>query len=167
MPAKESSTPAQRAHKTRVCLDLNVFVAAELALTLGREGTTPLRLVNACRMGGLGLIVSRAMLDRLSTVLQRPPLNLSVDLAVERTELIGELAVLENLLVVGGGVAPVSDQEDRAVLEAALAGGAAYLATYNLRDFAPPAKRDRKEGLLRFRSLLIGHPKEIAARLKI
>jgi predicted nucleic acid-binding protein len=164
VPGRGSSA---RARKARVCLDLNVFVAAELALVLGHEGTTPLRLVDACRSGELGLIVSRAMLDRLSAVLQRPPLNLSVDLAVERTELIGELAVLENLLIVGGGVTPVSDEEDLAVLEAAVAGGADYLATYNLRDFAPPAKRDRKEGLLRFRNVLIGHPKAIAVRLGV
>jgi hypothetical protein len=57
-------------------------------------------------------------------VLTRPPLNLSLELAIERATLLEELSMLPNLLVAGGGVLPLRDQEDRGALEAALAGRA-------------------------------------------
>jgi predicted nucleic acid-binding protein len=149
----------------RICLDLNVFVAAEIAVALGRRDTTPIRLVEACRGGRFDLVVSRAMLDRLTDVLQRPPLQLSLALATERTELIAELASLPNLIVTGAGVLPVRDVEDRGVLEAALAGRARYLATYNLGDFESGAVRDPGSGDLRIRELSILPPAEVAERL--
>jgi predicted nucleic acid-binding protein len=151
--------------RTRICLDLNVIVAAEIAAALGRHDTTPLRLVNACRGGRFDLIISRPMIDRLTAVLCRPPLNLSLELATERTELIAELAALPNLLVAGGGVMPLRDVEDRGVLEAALAGRARYLATYNLDDFTGAATRDRDTGYLRTRDLFILHPADLAAEI--
>ena len=148
--------------RLRVCLDLNVFVAAEIALARERHDTTPLRLVEACRGGRFDLVVSRAMLNRLTDVLRRSPLNLSLALATERTDLIAEMAALSNLLVVGGGVMPLGDTEDRGVLEAALAGRADYLATYNLEDFAPVAVRDPDTGHLRVHTLQILHPRILA-----
>ena len=151
--------------RTRICLDLNVFVAAEIAAALGRRDTTPLRLVNACRGGRFDLVVSRAMVDRLTSVLCRPPLSLSLELATERTELIAELAALPNLVVTGGGVMPLRDIEDRGVLEAALAGRARYLATYNLDDFTGAATRDPGTGHLRVRDLFILHPADLAAAI--
>lgn len=147
--------------RLRVCLDLNVFVAAEIALAKGHRATTPLRLQQACREGRFDLVVSHAMLERLTAVLRRPPLNLSVELATERVELIAELAALGNLLVVGGGVMPLRDVEDRGVLEAALAGRADYLATYNLDDFAAATEHDPETGFLRVRDLLILHPADL------
>lgn len=153
--------------RPRVCLDLNVLVAAEIARAEGHQETTPLRLVNACRAGRFDLIVSRAMLDRLVTVLRRPPLQLTLELATERTELIAELAALPNLIVAGGGVMPLRDHEDRGVLETALAGRAGYLATYNLDDFTGSGVRDAETGHLRVRDLLILHPQDLAPVLGI
>jgi predicted nucleic acid-binding protein len=147
--------------RLRICLDLNVFVAAEIALAKEHRATTPLRLLQACREGRFDLVVSHAMLERLAAVLRRPPLNLSVELATERVELIAELAALANLLVVGGGVMPLRDVEDRGVLEAALAGRADYLATYNLDDFAAAAERDPETGFLRLRDLVVLHPADL------
>lgn len=148
--------------RVRICLDLNVFVAAEIARGMGRHETTPLRLLDACRGGRFDLVVSRAMLERLTTVLSRPPLNLSLDLATERVDLIAELAALGNLLVVEGGVMPLRDVEDRGVLEAALAGRADYLATYNLDDFEGAGEADPETGFLRVRELSILHPADLA-----
>lgn len=150
------------ARRLRICLDLNVFVAAEIALVKERHDTTPLRLIAACLGGRFDLVVSRAMLDRLTDVLCRSPLSLSLPLATERTNLIAEMAALSNLLVVGGGVMPLGDIEDRGVLEAALAGRADYLATYNLEDFAPVAVPDPNTGHLRVRTLQILHPRSLA-----
>lgn len=151
----------------RICLDLNVLVAAQIAKAKGHLGTTPLRLVDACRSGRFDLIVSRAMLDRMVTVLRRPPLELTLELATEHTEVIAELAALPNLIVAGGGVMPLRDHEDRGVLETALAGRASYLATYNLDDFMGSGARDLDTGHLRVRDLLILHPHDLAAVLGI
>ncbi|MFL5384373.1 MAG: putative toxin-antitoxin system toxin component, PIN family [Longimicrobiaceae bacterium] len=153
--------------RTRVCLDLNVFVAAEIAKVKGHHDSTPVRLVDACRAGRFDLVVSRAMLERLTSVLCRPPLRLSLELATERTELIAELAALPNPIVAGGGVMPLRDVEDRGVLETALAGRARYLATYNLADFVGAATRDPDTGDLRIRDLSILHPAALAAKLGI
>jgi hypothetical protein len=71
--AGESAVPAERGEgRPRVCLDLNVFVAAEIALSQGKRGTTPLRLPEAARRGEFDLVVSRGMLDRLVDVLSAP-----------------------------------------------------------------------------------------------
>jgi predicted nucleic acid-binding protein len=97
------------------------------------------------------------MLDRLTDVLRRPPLNLSLVLATERSNLIAEMSALSNL--------PLVDTEDRGVLEAALAGHADYLATYNLEDFAPIAVPDPDTGRLRVRTLQILHPRTLAGEI--
>lgn len=153
--------------RPRVCLDLNVLVAAGIADAKGHQETTPLRLVNACRAGRFDLIVSRAMVDQLVTVVRRPPLSLTLELATEYSEVIAELAALPNLIAAGGGVMPVRDIEGRGVLETALAGRARYLATYNLDDFAEGAVRDPETGHLRVRDLLILHAHDLAALLGI
>src|SRR6185436_3021965 len=131
----------------------NVFVANEIATLKGHADTTPRRLVGACRQGHVDLIISRTMLERLTLVLSRPPLRLTLELATERTELIAELAALPNLIVAGGGVMPLRDVEDRGVLETALAGRAHYLATYNLVDFAGAGTQDPGTSAFRVRDL--------------
>jgi hypothetical protein len=62
-------------------------------------------------------------------------------------------------------VLPVRDIEDRGVLEAALAGRARYLATYNPSDFESVAVRDPESGGLRVRDLTILSPAGLAERL--
>jgi predicted nucleic acid-binding protein len=153
--------------RPRVCLDLNVFIAAEIALAKGHESTTPLRLMKACREGRFDLVTSWPMLERLAEVLQRPPLNLDLGLALERAEEIADLSTLPNLLVVGGGILQVRDPEDRGVLETALAGRAHYLATYNLADFEGVAGRGSGIDSRQVRDLRILHPRELAAELHL
>jgi len=152
-------------NRPRICLDLNVLVAAEIAKVKGHGETTPLRLMDACRGGRFDLVISRAMLDRLTEVLCRPPLRLTLELATERTEVIAELSALPNLIVAGGGVMPLRDVEDRGVLETALAGRAQYLATYNLDDFTASSTRDPTTGHLCVRDLVILHPRDLAVAI--
>jgi predicted nucleic acid-binding protein len=151
--------------RPRVCLDLNVFVAAEIALAKGHESTAPLRLMNAYREGRFHLVTSWPMLERLAEVLPRPPRNLNLDLALERAEEIADLSALPNLLVVGGGILPVRDSEDGGVLETAVAGRAHYLATYNLADFEGAARQGIGANPRQLHELRILHPRELAAEL--
>jgi hypothetical protein len=83
--------------------------------------------------------VSFGMLERLGLVLMRA---LGVDAAAAEAALraIAGIASLgpagdHPYAVVGGGVYPIRDEEDRHVLEIAVAGGADVLATANLADF--------------------------------
>jgi hypothetical protein len=80
------------------------------------------------------------MLERLGLVLMRA---FGVDGTVTETALraIAGIASLgpagdHPYAVVGGGVYPIRDEEDRHVLEIAVAGAADLLATANLADFA-------------------------------
>jgi predicted nucleic acid-binding protein len=157
--------PAKR-RRLRVCLDLNVFVSAEIARHRSAWTSPALRLVEACRAGEVDLIVSSPMLERLAEVLTRSPLKLTPVTAQERVDLIAEYAALRSLLVAGTGVYPFTDLEDRTVLEAALAGQADYLATYNLKHFAPAAIEDPATGLLCVGSLLIVDPPTLRDRIR-
>ncbi len=129
----------------RVCLDLNVWVVDFLATRRGGRGGSSQWLVDAVRAGTspagpFQLVVSLGMLERLGVVLVRA---LGVDAAVAETALraIAGIASLgpagdHPYAMVGGGVCPIRDEEDRHVLEVAVAGGADALATANLADFA-------------------------------
>jgi len=128
----------------RICLDLNVWVADFLATRRGRRGGSSPWLVDAVAgsspAGPLQLVVSLGMLERLGLVLVR---EFGVDTAVAEAALraIAGIASLgpagdHPYAMVGGGVYPIRDEEDRHVLEVAVAGGADALATANLADFA-------------------------------
>ncbi len=139
MPVPDPAPPL-----LRVCLDLNVWVADFLATRRGRRGGSGPWLVDAVRTGTspagpLQLVVSFGMLERLGLVLMRA---LGVDAAAAEAALraIAGIASLgpagdHPYAVVGGGVYPIRDEEDRHVLEIAVAGGADVLATANLADF--------------------------------
>ncbi len=139
MPVPDPAPPL-----LRVCLDLNVWVADFLAARRGRRGGSSPWLVDALRAGTspagpLQLVVSLGMLERLGSVLVRA---LGVDAAAAEAALraIAGIASLgpagdHPYAVVGGGVYPIRDEEDRHVLEIAIAGRADVLATANLADF--------------------------------
>ena len=77
------------------------------------------------------------MLNRLQLVLQtQPKLSVLKDDAVALTEIIATYDQLSPQLTLGGtGVIPLDDEEDRHVLETAIAGKATVLITANFQDF--------------------------------
>jgi len=106
----------------RVCLDLNVWVADFLGTRRGRRGGSSPWLADAVRAGGcpagpLQLVVSLGMLDRLALVLVR---EFSVEAGAAET-VVRAIAGIASLgpagdhphALVGGGVYPVRDEEDR------------------------------------------------------
>lgn len=160
----------------RLCLDLNVWVGAFLAEKYGRQDTAAQSLVQAIRLGQsprgpVALVISWGMLFRLNTVI----LRLTGDKAVaDRVmAIIAALAQDGPALTLGGvGVLPLDDEEDRHVLETALAGDADLLVTQNLEDFiqgdVAPLDDGHWYGLSRAppQKLLIAHTYSAAAWLR-
>lgn len=128
----------------RLCLDLNVWVADFLGTRRGRRGGRSPWLADAvrsgaCQAGPLQLVISLGMLDRLALVLTRE-FQVEADAAETLVRAIGSVASFGPAgdhphALVGGGVYPLRDEEDRHVLEVAVAGDADLLVTANMADF--------------------------------
>lgn len=160
----------------RLCLDLNVWVGSFLAEKYGRRDTAAQSLVEAIRSGQsprgpAALVISWGMLFRLNTVI----LRLTGDQAAadRLMAIIATFAQEGPSLTLGGvGVLPMDDEEDRHVLETAMAGDADLLVTQNLDDFIQ-ADVDHLEGSRWYglsrgphRKLLIVHTYDAAAWLR-
>lgn len=163
----------------RLCLDLNIWVSDFLAQARGRRGSSSTWLVNAvrdgrCPAGRLQLVVSAGMLDRLALVLARDyPVTEAqarrLAEAIGRTAADGPAAEDPHLVLGGTGVLPIRDEEDRGVLETAVAGRANLLATANLKDFTLGETRGEDWRLyqpLGRGPLLICHPDRLARILR-
>lgn len=128
----------------RLCLDLNVWVADFLGTRRHRRsGSSPwladAMRSGACSAGPLQLVISLGMLDRLAVVLVRE-FEVEADVAETLVRAIGSMASFGPAgdhphAIVGGGVYPLRDEEDRHVLEVAVAGEADLLVTANMADF--------------------------------
>jgi predicted nucleic acid-binding protein len=124
----------------RLCLDLNIWVAALLADRKGRINTGSQYLVEIVRsgyspVGAVSLIISLGMLDELKSVIVEH-LGLSIETADAYVSAIEEYAKLGAQLTLGGtGVIGLRDIEDAHVLETAIAGRADFLVTANFKDF--------------------------------
>lgn len=134
----------------RLMLDVNVLVSRLLALREGVSGTASSLLFDACVEGQsrLGPLAPVASLDMIGT-LRRVALRLRIpDEAVEAMvdaiegSFVGGPGLGPLHAVVGGGVMPMRDAEDRGVMEAAVAGGVELLVTDNLKDFTSPNRAD-------------------------
>jgi predicted nucleic acid-binding protein len=141
----------------RIVLDVNVWVANYLASARGREGTScqslvEMAIVGYCRLGPLVSHISLPMLDTLQAVLQRE-LDISAELAEAARNVAQDAGSppLPPLLVLGGGLQPMKDEEDAGVLETALAAGADLLVTANMKDFTPGPKGDIDAEVIRTR----------------
>jgi hypothetical protein len=125
---------------SRICVDLNVFCAAVLANTAGREGTAALSIWRAVQTresarGPVTLVISWGMAERLALVLHRD-LDFTLEEATEFASLVSSYALEGPSLTLGDvGVLPIHCAEDRHVLETAWSGGADILATSDLRGF--------------------------------
>jgi predicted nucleic acid-binding protein len=124
----------------RLCLDLNIWVAALLADRKGRTNTGSQYLVEIVRsgsspIGAVNLIISLGMLDELKSVIVEH-LGLNIETADAYVSAIEEYAKLGAQLTLGGtGVIGLRDIEDAHVLETAIAGNADFLVTANFKDF--------------------------------
>ena len=124
----------------RLCIDLNIWVAALLADRKGRSNTASQYLVEIVRsgvspVGEVSLIISLGMLDELRSVIIEH-LGLNLDIADVYISAIEEYAKLGVQLTLGGtGVIGLRDTEDLHVLETAIAGKADFLITANFKDF--------------------------------
>ncbi len=138
-------------------LDVNVWVNNYKSLWEGRTGSAAQQLVasaigGSCRLGEIQPIISLAMLDTLQSVLVR--LGFSEDQAeiarstVEASAAGGVLNI-PPIIVIGGGIQPVMDEEDRSVLETAIAGRADLLVTSNIQDFTPGLRSDVTADIVR------------------
>jgi predicted nucleic acid-binding protein len=129
----------------RICLDLNIWCAALLAESKGRQNTSAQCLVSivregTCLMQPVQLVISWGMLNRLRKVLvedwqiSMPTAELYLDTIMAYAEL-GAMNQSPQLTLGGTGILPMSDIEDGHVLETAIAGQAHILVTANLKDF--------------------------------
>jgi predicted nucleic acid-binding protein len=161
----------------RLCLDLNIWVAAILSHAAGRSNTASQRLTSAvvdgrCALGATRLVVSWPMLARLESVLLRD-LRIDAGDASMHVARIARAASADpagggpSVVLGGSGLVPLHDDEDGRVLEAAVAGRADVVATANFRDFV----NYRTEILIPERvalyrtaahEVVIAHPAEVA-----
>jgi predicted nucleic acid-binding protein len=124
----------------RLCLDLNIWVAALLADRKGRTNTGSQYLVEIVKsgsspVGAVNLIISLGMLDELKSVIVEH-LGLNIETSDAYVSAIEEYAKLGAQLTLGGtGVIGLRDIEDAHVLETAIAGRADFLVTANFKDF--------------------------------
>ncbi len=141
----------------RLALDVNVWVNHYLSLSKGREGSAAQQLVHAsfnghCRLGPVQPIISHAMLDTLQEVLVRIDLpDRFAEAARNAIEASSTGGVVGDApyAVLGGGVQPLTDPEDRAVLEMVVAGEADLLVTNNMADFTPGPRADVDAEIMR------------------
>ena len=157
----------------RLVLDVNVWVNHYLSLSKGRQGSAAQHLVHAaftghCRLGAVQPVISHAMLDTLQDVLVRidlPERFAEVARNAVEASATGGIVGDPPQMVLGGGVQPLIDLEDRAVLETAIAGGADLLVTNNVADFSPGPRADvdaevvRRDAKGQPDALLFKHPK--------
>ncbi len=158
-----------------LCLDLNVWFGAILSERLGRTDTAAQVLTLAarsgvCERGSVSLVISWGILNRLRQVLAGA--GFARDDADRLIEILATIARDGPSLTLGGvGVLPLDDEEDRHVLETALAGRADMLVTHNLKDFIGRGVQtlvaDRYYGVdIAGQKLLIVHTYDAAAWLR-
>lgn len=128
-----------------LCLDVNVWVSYYLEVAANRDRKGPVRLLveaafdGVCRLGAIRLVISHRMLDTLEASLSRKGIPVLVA-ARARSQVQGITGGGSRsdppLLVLGGTAAiPLRDEEDAAVLGAAMAGRADLFVTGNMQDF--------------------------------
>lgn len=174
-PARTVADAIRRDGVFRLCLDLNIWFSAILARWRGRAGTPSYALAQAVSQGASGfgrtqLVISWGMLNRLDEALRRDLRHAEIDIGAAVASIVSAAqlgtAGRDPLMVLGGtGVVPLRDEEDADVLEAAVAGRAHVLATYNFADFVGYRTEVVKRGRIAIHrtadhELIIAHPAE-------
>ena len=137
----------------RVVIDTNILVSALLTAGANRQ------VIRTCLMGQMRPLIGSALFLEYEDLLAREDLyRKSLLNADERRELFAAfLNVCEWVQVYYLWRPNLRDEGDNHLMELAVAGGASFLATNNLRDL--------KSGELRFPSIRIVSPKELLEEL--
>lgn len=162
------SAETARLSPSRVCVDLNVFIAAELAAQRGRSGGLPERILTSVENREIVLVLSLNMAERLAERLEDRA-GLSRLEAVRVASAYAALADPPGLLtrtqpVIALGQGPHAEEDGR-VMEAALAGHAGYLVTYNIADFLRATSPHRATGRPAVLGVEILRPVDLALTL--
>jgi predicted nucleic acid-binding protein len=159
-----------------LCLDLNVWVSAQLANVEKHRNTAAQTLVQVaelgrCALGPTQIVISWGMLTRLRSVFERKLQTgrTDIDVEIQQIATLASLGPAENapyVLLGGTGVMPLHDEEDAHVLETAVAGDAHVLATANFDDFIWYRSEIVKPGRIAIHEgprqpLVIAHPFEV------
>jgi len=129
---------------------VNVWVANDLSLSKGRQGSAAQRLVQRafdghCLLGPIQPILSHVMPDTLQGVLMRVGLS---DAHAEAARNGVEATAIGGVIgqppygMPGDGVQPIRDAEDGGGLDTAIAGNADLLVTHNMKGFMPGPRAD-------------------------
>ena len=137
----------------RVVIDTNILVSALLTAGANRQ------VIRTCLMGQMRPLIGSTLFLEYEDLLARQDLyRKSLLNADERRELFAAfLSVCEWVQVYYLWRPNLRDEGDNHLMELAVAGGASFLATNNLRDL--------KSGELRFPSIRIVSPKELLEEL--
>ena len=137
----------------RVVIDTNILVSALLTAGANRQ------VIRTCLMGQMRPLIGSTLFLEYEDLLARQDLyRQSLLNADERRELFAAfLSVCEWVQVYYLWRPNLRDEGDNHLMELAVAGGASFLATNNLRDL--------KSGELRFPSIRIVSPKELLEEL--
>ena len=137
----------------RVVIDTNILVSALLTAGANRQ------VIRTCLMGQMRPLIGSTLFLEYEDLLARQDLyRKSLLNADERRELFAAfLSVCEWVQVYYLWRPNLRDEGDNHLIELAVAGGASFLATNNLRDL--------KSGELRFPSIRIVSPKELLEEL--
>ena len=152
----------------RVCVDLNVFVAAARALRRPSQGSLPERIVEAIEEREFVLVGSVNMFQRLRDRLEDAA-GFSAQDAADTAEFYSLLADPPTLItrqrpVLSLGIG-LHAEEDARVLEAALSGRADLLVTYNINDFLPACTPHPRTGHPQCLGVQIIMPSDLAVHL--
>jgi putative PIN family toxin of toxin-antitoxin system len=114
----------------RVVLDTNVLVSAFL-----KKGSAPAAILLLAERGDISLCVSRAVMEEYEGVLRRDKFRPVGDRAIEYLKKSRKRFIW--VVPVEKITAAREDPEDNKFLECAVAAGADYLVTGNIRHFPP------------------------------
>ena len=113
----------------RVVLDTNILISA-----CWTPGGLEAQLISMVSQGELVAFVSTAVLAEYREVLFRPKFTA---LRVSADDLLRMLSTQALVITTAGTLSIASDEDDNRFLECAVAAGAQYLITGNLRHYPP------------------------------
>lgn len=135
----------------KIVVDTNVLVSA--LISKSPETSSSRQLLRTCASGAFQPLISLALFKEYEDVLSRPTVISLERRAATEQILDGFVSLCEEVRIFFNLRPNLRDKADNHVLELAIAGGAAYLVTHNLKDFTGELKFSRPQ-ILTPRALL-------------